>query len=442
MSTHRVAVAIVGCGTVGGHTARLLTSDEPALQKRTGISIHLKYLVDLDFAHARQMGLPESLFQSDLSVALDDPEVSTVVELIGGTTVAKDVVAACLRAGKNVVTANKALLAHHGPELLALARESGTAIAFEASCGGGIPVIRAITDGLAANRIDAIFGIVNGTCNYILSEMIQRGQTYEQALRQAQASGLAEADPTLDVSGLDTAHKLAILASLAFGCRVDLGSIPVQGIDHLDVTDVQYGQELGYVVKLLAIGQRLESGISLRVAPVFISTEHPLAWVSGPFNAVSVYGNVVGHTMYYGRGAGGSPTASAVVADIVSLGLENAQRAFHQLPVWPDRTGAAKQLDTRHVTSRYYLRAMVYDRPGVLARIASVLGEHNISISSVLQKELPEEPDHVAPIIITTHRAVENDVIAALDEVNRLDAVRTETVCISILDEHPENLVG
>ncbi len=436
-----LGVAIVGCGTVGGATAAILTRDRDVLRARLGADVELRRVVDVDFTHARQLGLDESLFTEDLDEALADESVGAVCELVGGTTIAKDICLRALAAGRSVVTANKALLAHHGVELYAAAREAGACIGIEASCGGGIPVIRALTDGLMANRIDALYGIVNGTCNYILTQMTARGQSYADALADAQADGLAEADPTLDVGGIDSAHKLAVMASLAFAGRIDFDAIPVEGIDRLEFQDIHYGGELGYVVKLLAIAQRRSGGLSLRVRPAFISREHPLAWVSGPFNAVSVYGHATGHTMYYGRGAGDTPTASAVVADLASIATGAAQRAFDRLALWPDRCEPAVQLPPEDIRSRYYLRVMAEDRPGVLARIAAILGELDISIASVLQHEPPGsgEGDGV-PVIITTHVAGEGNVREALRKVDALDAIKAETVCIAIVEEHPEQL--
>jgi homoserine dehydrogenase len=345
-----------------------------------------------------------------------------------------------LLAKKNVVTANKALLAHEGPALLSLARKNHVTLAFEASCGGGIPIIRALCDGLVANRVDALYGIVNGTCNYILTQMIERGWSYRDALAAAQKDGLAEADPTLDVSGMDSAHKLAILASLAFGEKVNLEAIPVRGIDSLQNMDVSCGSELGYVVKLLALATRLKGGVCLRVRPVFISREHPLAWVSGPFNAISVYGHATGHTMYYGRGAGGSPTASAVTADIISTALGVQKLAFKNLCIWPDRARRAKQVSTDEAVSRFYLRFMVNDTVGVLAKIAAFLGKNGIGIASVLQKERPENTagkGHV-PVVITTHPAMERNMRKALFSLRSLDVVAEEPVCLHIIDEHEE----
>lgn len=441
-----LGIAIVGCGTVGGAVATILTRDADILAARLGPTLALRYICDVDFANAERLNLDSKLFCKDLDKVLADESVGVVVELVGGTGFAREVIAKAVRAGKHVVTANKALLAHHGTELWSLARENKVCIAFEGSCGGGIPVIRAICNGLIANRIDAIYGIVNGTCNYILTAMTGRGQSYADALAEAQASGLAEADPTLDVAGIDSAHKLAIMAALAFKGGIDLDAIDVQGIDQLELREIQYGQEVGYVVKLLAIAERQTSssgqdGISLRVRPVFIAKSHPLAWVSGEFNAISVFGHASGHTMYYGRGAGGMPTASAVVGDIASVATGIAQLTFDQLKIWPDLTAPANQLPVAEVTGRYYIRITCEDRPGVLAKIAAVFGEHDISISSVLQHESqPAAEAKGVPVIITTHLAKEGNIRSALDEVDALQAVKAKSVRLDIVEEYPEPL--
>jgi homoserine dehydrogenase len=437
----KCGVALVGCGVVGGATATLLTRDSEILRGRCGTRIDLRYIVDLDHTHARELGLDESLLTADLTAALDDPDVQVVIELVGGITTAREITEQALRAGKHVVTANKALLAHAGPELYAVARENGVSIAFEASCAGGIPIIRALTDGLIVNRIDALYGIVNGTCNFILSAMVQEGKGYDRVLAQAQADGLAEADPTLDVSGEDSAHKLTILAGLAFGQNVDFDAVSIEGIDKLQLMDIQQGKALGYVIKLLAIAQRQGDGLCLRVRPVFIDIEHPLAWVSGPFNAVSVYGHATGHTMYYGRGAGGMPTASAVVADVVSVAQGLWPKLFAQLALWPDRCESANQLPIEEVRSRYYIRMLVEDRPGVFAQIGRVFAEEEISIASLLQPEVEETPsDDLATIVITTHVSREGAVRSALARCGELPTVRARPVCIGIVDEHPEQL--
>jgi len=432
---------MVGCGTVGCATAKLLARDAELLTAKCGLALQLTHIVDVDFASARKAGLSEDLFTPELETALSDPSVGMVVELVGGISVARTIIERAVRAGKHVVTANKALLAHHGAELCALARRHGVCIAFEASCAGGVPIIRALTGGLLANRIDALYGIVNGTCNYILTAMTQQGQSYSDALAIAQQRGLAEADPALDVKGLDSAHKLAILALLAFGRRIDFDAISVTGIDSLELCDVQYGQELGYTIKLLAIATRQSDGLSLKVTPAFIHREHPLAWVSGSFNAISVYGHATGHTMYYGRGAGGMPTASAVIADIISVAIGTSPIEFARLRLWPDLNPPAVQLPLAAVHSQFYIRATCDDHPGVLARIATILSSHGISVLSVLQHEPPAGAgEHVVPLIIATHEAHYADVAAALDEVNLLGSVEAPCVCIPIVDEHPEDI--
>jgi homoserine dehydrogenase len=435
-------VALVGCGTVGGAVATMLTRDAGIIAERTGLALELRHIVDVNFANAERLGLDKRLFRKDLGEALSDEATGVVVELVGGTTAARDIITRALSQRKHVVTANKALLAHRGNELYALAREHGVCVAFEASCAGGVPVIRALYDGLIANRIDAIYGIVNGTCNYILTAMTQKAETYAQALAAAQREGLAEADPTLDVSGTDSAHKLAILAGLAFGRKIDFAAIPVEGIDSLDLCDIAYGQELGYVVKLLAIAHRQADGVCLRVRPAFISKAHPLAWVSGPFNAVSTYGHATGHVMHYGRGAGGMPTASAVVADIASVAIGAYGRAFEQLGIWPDRAEKARQLPGDVVRSRYYLRVTAEDRPGVLAQISAVFGRHHISIRSVLQHEQPAgaEANRGVPVIITTHICSEGSIRKALAEIDALEVIKAKSVCIDIVDEYSEEL--
>jgi homoserine dehydrogenase len=440
-----VAVAVIGCGTVGGSTAEILLRDRELLRRKCGVSLKLKYIVDRNFTYAKQLKLDNELYEQEFNTVLEDPEVQVVLELIGGQSKAKDITEQALRAGKHVVTANKALLAHHGRDLMKLARENGVVLAFEASCGGGIPILRAIYDGLIANEIEAIYGIVNGTCNFILTQMIQHGETYEEALWAAQSKGLAEADPTLDVTGLDSAHKIAIMASMAFGVGVDYDEIEVQGINELDRDDVLYGAKLGYVVKLLAIATRESDGVAIRVRPAFISKDHPLAWVSGPFNAVSLYGHTTGHTMYYGRGAGGSPTGSAVVADVASIARGSLTEAFDKFAYWPDRNPQEKLLPTADTSNRYYVRILADDRPGTLSRIAEIFGKHEISIASVLQDELPEHlTDASSPvrasIVITLHRSVERNVLAAIEEVNALSFTGEQCSLITIVEEHSERL--
>ncbi len=438
----RQGVAVIGCGTVGGGTASLLARDIPALNRKNGTRLELRSVVDVDHTHARALGIPEELLETDYAAALKDTDTAIVVELVGGTALAKTITEEALKAGKHVVTANKALLAHHGSELFALARRNGVSIGFEASCAGGIPIVKALLDGLSANRIESLYGIVNGTCNYILTAMTQKGQTYTQALREAQADGLAEADPTLDVSGMDSAHKLTLMSALAYQQHVSLDRIPTEGIDTLQAVDVQAAQELGFTIKLLAIAQQRhtpEAGISLRVRPAFIPAGHPLAWVSGPFNAVSVYASAVGHTLYYGRGAGASPTASAVVSDIISVAQGVIPALFRSLTLWPDQTAPALQLPPEQAQSRYYLRIMAQDRPGVLTRISGEFGNRGISLASVLQKD-----DHtgkgLVPLLVTTHPALEGNIREALAAIDTMDFVEGPSVLIDIIDEPAESI--
>jgi homoserine dehydrogenase len=437
MSPNKIGIAIVGCGTVGGASAQLLTEDIAFMNKRSGLNFELTAVVARKPESLTNKGLNKELFEADYQNVLDNDEIKIVVELVGGLTIAKQFIEKALKAGKHVVTANKALLAHYGKELFALARKNNVAIGFEASCAGGIPIIKVLTDGLLANRIDAFFGIVNGTCNYILTEMTEKGQTYREALKGAQKGGLAEADPTLDVNGMDSAHKLALMSSLSYSEHVSLDDLSVEGIDNLESLDIKMGQELGYVVKLLASARKTDKGLDLSVAPCFISTDHPLARVSGPFNAVSVYGHAVGHTMYYGRGAGGSPTASAVVADVLALGLGITGQAFNSLNCWPDQTPDAVLIDRNDSVNRYYIRLITDDKPGVVAHISTLLGEKGISISSMIQRETGEP----ISLVITTHEAREGNVKEVLDALEKLPEIRETPVCLKIVEEHKETIV-
>lgn len=437
----RIGIGLIGCGTVGGATAKLILDQTAKIRERTGIELHLARVVDKDFTHARKLGIPETVLSTELSDALADPSINIIIELVGGTGFAKSVCEQALDAGKHVVTANKALLAKHGIELFARARQNKVCIGFEASCGGGIPLVRALYDGLAANSIDAIYGIVNGTCNYILSEMLSAGKSYAQALSDAQAAGFAEADPTLDITGGDSAHKLCILASMAFGGQIALEDIPAGGIDKLQAEDIGYGAELGYVVKLIASGVREKDGAFVRVEPVFVPQSHPLAWVSGSFNAVSVYGDSVGHTLYYGRGAGGSPTASAVVADLIAIGTGSYPILFEKLKTWPGSGGKLKLLPSGQSRRRFYLRFKVADKPGILGRIAAILAEKSVSLSAIRQPEVPENGvggRSAVPIIITTHSVLEADIQAAVSQILALADVEADAAVLPILDEHEE----
>jgi len=438
--TQRIGIGLVGCGSVGSAVATLLLSQRKALAARTGLDLELRHVVVRDPAKKRAVDLQRDVLTNNAEDLFTDDQTHIVVELIGGVDVAEDLIRRALRSGKDVVTANKALLAVAGGELFSAARQAGRCIAFEAAVGGGIPLIESILRGLIANEIDAVFGILNGTCNYILTRMLAAGIGYTEALSEAQRLGLAEADPTLDVDGTDTTHKLAILASLAMrkACRFE--QVNVRGIRDLEVTDLLAGDELGYVCKLLAIARHHDDGLDLTVQPTFIRKTHPLASVTGPFNAVSVYGHAVGHTLFYGRGAGGMPTASAVVADIVDVASGNAGRTFSQFAVLGDQTPPATYRPAGENESPFYLRVGLLDRPGGMGKIATLLGRQGISIASLVQHE-PHETQAAGgvPVVVTTRPAKDRRIQTAIAAINSLEVVTGGVVCIPVLDEHDES---
>jgi homoserine dehydrogenase len=372
---------------------------------------------------------------ADWRAVVADPRVEVVVELLGGLTPAREVVLAALEAGKDVVTANKALLAEHGTEIFAAARRSGRVVAFEAAVAGGIPIIQALSCGLAANRIEALAAIVNGTCNFILTAMTGRELSYESALRQAQELGYAESDPTLDVDGTDTAHKLALLVQLAFGVTVTTADIPRVGIDRLETLDLKFASELGYAVKLLATARLAGDGVvELGVAPRLVRLGTPLADVQGAYNAIRVVGDVVGDTLFYGLGAGAMPTASSVLGDLVDVACGRAARSFAVLGLWPERAGNQPAVRPGPAFCRYYLRFMILDRPGALGQIAAVLGRHGISIASVIQHDPGETdgPESPVPLILMTHQADSVALRSALAEADRLEVIRRPTVSYAV----------
>jgi homoserine dehydrogenase len=442
MAERIIGISLLGCGVVGSGVARILAEQRDLIARRTGLIFDVKHVVVRDPAKARAT-VGELPVHTDARAAIEDPQVQIVVELIGGTGAAGELVRKALSLGKPVVTANKSLLAAHGRELFALAKKHGSAISFEASCGGGIPIIQALSHGLIANEISALVGIVNGTCNVILTRMTVNGWTYKEALAEAQRLGYAEADPTMDVSGRDTAQKLAILASLAFNANVAESDIHIEGIDTLDPLDIRFAKELGYVIKLLAIAERATAAastaapISLRVHPTLVHKQDVLADVSGSFNAISVYGHALGHCLFYGRGAGQMPTASAVVSDLIQTALGTAALAFKQLQIFTDATPPANILPFEELQSRYYLRVLAKDQPGVMARVAAVLGKYEVSISAILQHESGEN-NHV-PIVITTHMAKEGALQRAIKEINSLPVIQPPAACLRIIDQPKES---
>ncbi len=434
MAEKIVKVGLVGFGTVGCGVAKLILEDADSIAAKTGLRLELGCVVDIDTQSPRPVKLPDGILTNDLNKLLDDESIKIGVELVGGTSVAKQIQLKMLEAGKDVVTANKALLAEYGNELYKAALKNNRCIAFEASCAGGIPIVSAIRTGLAANEIRSMYGIVNGTCNYILSNMTAKDVDFSEALAAAQQKGYAEADPTLDISGGDSAHKLAILASIALGYEIMLDDIFVEGIEAISKDDIRYGGEMGYVLKLLAIGQKDEQGkVSLRVHPSFIARDNALARVQGPFNAVSIFGSAVGQVTYYGRGAGMMPTASAVVADIIDVALGNSATTFRHLHLKPRSKVEPLIEKIDNLVSRFYIKVMCKDQPGVLAQWSKVLAENKISISGALQHE-GSGPENTVPVVIATHPALQKNVTAALIDMERLDAIGGKPVCIRIVD--------
>ena len=440
MGKSPIGIGLIGCGTVGAGVVELLHGQAEAYARRLGRPLELRRVLVRDKSADRGLPIEPAIFTADPQELLGDKKIEIIVEAAGGIEAVKGYVTRALDSGRHLVTANKALLAAHGAELFALARKNKVSIAFEASCGGTIPLLAALKFGLAANRIDALYGILNGTCNYILTQMSDAGWTYAHALKDAQGKGYAEADPTLDVTGADAAQKLAIVASLAFSAAVGESHVATSGIDTLEVEDIAFGRELGYVVKLLAIAERkrLENptssaeGLLLRVEPCFVDAAQPLAQVRGAFNALSIFGHASGHVMLYGKGAGRMPTASAVVSDILNVAGGWYPRAFADLHIWPDQHDRAAAVDPAQTVARYYLRIAAKDRPGVIAQISRVLGDHNISISAIVQHETDEGA--FVPLVITTHRTREGDIRSAAQAIAGLDVVRGRPVCIRIVD--------
>lgn len=433
MSESPLGIGIIGCGTVGVGVVKLLTDMRDVYARRVGRPIEIRRILVRSAKAKRDAAVPANLVTDDADAFFNDKRIAIIVEVAGGIDPVGKYVRRAIETGRHVVTANKSLLAAQGVELFALARKHKVAIAFEASCGGGIPILAALKFGLAANRIDALYGILNGTCNFILTQMTEAGASYADALAAAQARGYAEADPTLDVSGADTAQKLSIIAALAFGVCVDAAAVSCQGIDKLQSEDIFFGAELGYTIKLLAIAQRTDKGLSLRVHPCFVHMDEPLAQVRAAYNALSVFGHAVGHTMFYGHGAGQMPTASAVVGDILNVAAGWYPHAFASMCIWPDQHKATAIASPDIVTNRYYLRIAAKDQPGVMAKVAGVLGDHAISISAILQHESPDGGSFV-PLIITTHDAPEGAMRSAAAAIAKLDVVADKPVCLRIIE--------
>ena len=418
-------VGIVGCGTVGGGVVKLLLKNAEVIERRIGKKIEIAFVADKEVEKVKRLGIPEEKIFNDGFDALSR-ECDVVVELIGGTTVAKEIILQAIEKGRHVVTANKALLAESGEELFKKAREKGVSLKFEASVGGGIPVIKALREGLSGNRIKRIYGIINGTANYILTEMTEKGINFETALKKAQELGYAEADPTLDVEGYDAAHKIAILSTLSFGRWVRAENVFTRGIKEITPLDIELAAEFGYRVKLLAISKVVDRKLEVRVHPTMIPKEHILSSVNGVFNACLIEGDFVGETLYYGMGAGERPTASAVVADIVDIAMGNTYDVPEEL------FSGNKKLEIKEpddFISSFYLRFTAVDRPGVLAKISKVLGDYGISIKMALQKSINVSGG--VPVVMTTHPAPKRKVQEAIKKIDSLDVILSPTfVCM------------
>lgn len=428
-----IGVGIIGFGTVGTGVARILLDNAALIRRRLGVPITLIGIADLDVTRDRGIRLPPGLLTTNAKDLLDDPRVDVIVELIGGYDVAKRVLLDAMAKKKQVVTANKALLAVHGEEIFEAAARYGVDIGFEASVGGGIPIVRALTEGLAADQIQSIYGIINGTSNYILSRMTSEGQRFEAVLEEAKRAGYAEADPTFDVAGTDSAHKLTIMVSLAYGTPVNFKEVYTEGITRLTPLDIAYAQEFGFTIKLLAIAKYSDGEIEARVHPTMVASSSQIAKVDGVYNAIQLVGNAVEDIVLYGRGAGSLPTGSAVVGDIIAIGRNLLKDATGRVPpasFGRDQRRPLRMRPMEEISSLYYLRFMVLDRPGVLSHIAGVLGKHGISISKVLQQGRKE--GQTVPVVIMTHQAREREVRLALHEIDAMPFISEPTTLIRV----------
>jgi homoserine dehydrogenase len=425
-----INAGLLGIGTVGGGTFTVLARNEAEITRRAGRPIRITKVADKNLELARQVTAGRAQVTDDAFAVVSDPEIDIVIELIGGYGIARELVLKAIANGKHVVTANKALLAVHGNEIFAAAHAKGVMVAFEAAVAGGIPIIKALREGLTANRIQWIAGIINGTTNFILSEMRDKGLPFDVVLKEAQRLGYAEADPTFDIEGVDAAHKITILSALAFGIPMQFDKAHVEGISKLDADDIKYAEQLGYRIKLLGITRRRADGVELRVHPTLIPARRLIANVEGAMNAVLVQGDAVGATLYYGKGAGAEPTASAVIADLVDVTRMHTADPEHRVPhlaFQPDAVVDTPILPLAEVESGYYLRLRVEDKPGVLADITRILADQQISIDAMIQRE-PGEGESQTDIIMLTHVTREKNVDAAIAKIEALPVVRKKVI--------------
>lgn len=428
----KVTVGIIGFGTIGAGVAKALLERRALLRARTGIDLGLKWICDKDLRTKRPVRVGASVLTRSIGKVLYDPDVDIVVELIGGVHPARDIVLEALRNGKHVVTANKALLSGSGGQIFALARSLGLSVGFEASVGGGIPIIRALREGFVADRIERVYGIVNGTSNFILTKMAEEGLSFGDALAIAQRAGYAERDPYLDISGGDSCHKLAILALLGFGAVVNPADIYTEGITAIEADDIQYAREAGYDIKLLAIAKKTDGDLELRVHPTLIRRSHLLANVHGVYNGLFVKGDLVGENLFYGQGAGAAPTSSAVVSDIVAIARTVSGKCRKCDEALTVTESGVRMRPMDDVSTRYYIRFSTVDRPGVLAKISGVLAQHKISIASVIQKE--KRGASFVPIVMMTYDARERDMAKALKKIDGLGVIKKKSVRVRIED--------
>lgn len=433
----KIYIGLLGCGTVGTGVARLLLERKELISARVGAELILKNIADIDVERDRGLTLESGMMVADARPVVDDPQIDIIVEMIGGDRIAKDLMLRAIENGKHVVTANKALLAVHGNVIFRAAAEKGVDLAFEASCGGCMPIIKTLRESLVCNHIHAMTGILNGTCNFILTKILQERIPFADALAQAQAGGYAEADPTLDIEGIDTAHKLAILTALAYGMEINFKDIYIEGISRITPLDIQYAEQFGYKIKLLAIGKEKDGQVESRVHPTMIPADNLLSHVDGTLNALRVSGDAVGDIVLNGHGAGMMPTGSAVVGDIVDIARNMMTGAVGRIPLLayqPESIRKLPVLPMDDVETQYYFRFSVLDQPGVLARIAGILGHNGISLRSVHQKGRKNKGP--VPIVMFTHLAREKDVTAALSEISHLDVVADKPMLIRIEDEN------
>ncbi len=429
----RINVGLIGFGTVGAGVVKALKDRRGLLKRKTNIPIIIKKIADKNITTRRIVTVPKTMLTTDAHKILNDPAIDIVVELVGGIHPAKEFIIKALKSGKHVVTANKALLAQEGKEIFEMALANNVDIYFEASVGGGIPIIKALREGLIVNEIDTLYGIINGTSNYILSKMTQEGLEFKEALLQAQKLGFAEKNPSLDIEGFDSAHKLAILTLLGFGRNINLKDIYVEGILDVSLKDIQYADEFGCMIKLLAIAKRENEELEVRVHPTLLPKEHLLSSVNGVYNAVYIKGDLVGEQVFYGQGAGQKATSSAVISDIVDLSYNIANGISRRSPNLKFDGGIKKIRKMEDIETRYYLRFSAIDRPGVFAAISGILGKHKISIASVIQKERKKE--RIVPVVLMTHEARESAVRLALEEVDKLRVIRRKSVAIRMEKE-------